>query len=108
MAFGFGGPPRHHSQDDAPSQAAWHAGRYSEAHGAVALEAYVPRMVDQGCVLEEDHGSFLEPGWGKEMPEAELLREPQESLDNRTGGSNYRVPLIPQEQAYANHGSQEI
>ena len=74
----------------------------------VAPEAYVPRMVNQGCALEEDHGSFLGPGWGEETPKAELFWEPQESLDNRTGGGNYRVPLIPQEQAYANHGSQEI
>ena len=108
MAFGFGGPPCNHPQDGTPSQAAWHAGRYGEAHGAVAPEAYVPRMVDQGCALEEDHGSFLGPGWGEETPGAELFQEPQENLDDRTVGGNYRVPLIPQEQAYANHGSQEI
>ena len=72
-----------------------------------APEAYVPRMVDQGCALEKDHGSFLGPGWGEEVPGAELFQEPQESLDGRTGGGNYLVPLIPQEQAYANHGSQE-
>ena len=107
-AFGFGRPPRHHPQDDAPSRTAWHAGRYGKVHEAVDPEAYVPRMVDQGCVLEEDHGSSLGPGWGEEAPEAELFQEPQESLDNRTDGSNYRVPLIPQEQAYANHRSQEV
>ena len=42
------------------------------------------------------------------MPEAKLFQEPQESLVDRAGGSDYRVPLIPQEQAYANHGSQEV
>ena len=105
VAFGFGRSPRHHPQDGAPSQAAWHAGHYSGVNGAATLEAYVPRMVDQGCALEEDHGSFLRPGWGEETPEVELFQEPQDSLDNRTGGGNYRVPLIPQEQAYANHGS---
>ena len=76
MAFGFGGPPRHHPLDSAPSQAAWHTGCYGKAHGAVAPEAYVPRMVDQGCALEEDHGSFLGPGWGEETPGAELFQEP--------------------------------
>ena len=98
MASGFGGPPCHHPQDDAPSWAVWHAGRYDKAHEVVDPEAYVPLMVDQGCALEEDHGSFLGPGWGEEAPEAELFQEPQESLDNRAGGSNYRVPLIPPEQ----------
>ena len=38
----------------------------------------------------------------------ELFQGPQENLDDRAGGSDYRVPLIPQEQAYANHGSQEV
>ena len=73
-----------------------------------APEAYVPRMVDQGYNLEEDHGSFLGPGWEEEATEAELFQEPHGSLDSRAGGGNYRVPLIPQEQAYANHGSQEV
>ena len=70
-------------------------GHYNEALGAMAPEAYVPHMVDQGRALEEDHGTFLGPGWGEETPEAELFREPQEGLDDRAGGSNYRVPLIP-------------
>ena len=107
-AFGLSGPPRHHIQGDAPSQTAWHTGRYSEVHEVVAPEAYIPRMVDQGRELEEGHGSFLGPGWDEEAPEAELLQEPQESIDNRADSSNYRVPLIPHEQAYANHGSQEV
>lgn len=77
-------------------------GHYDETHGAVAPETYVPHMVDQECVPEEDHGSFLGPGSGEEAPEAELFQEPQGNLDNRASGSNYRVPLIPQEQNYAN------
>ena len=56
----------------------------------------------------KDHGSFLGPGWGEETLEAELFQESQESLVDRAEGSDYRVPLIPQEQAYANHGSQEV
>ena len=108
MALGPGGLPRHHPQDNAPSRAAWRIGHYGEAHGMVAPEAYVPRMVDRECALEEDHGSFPGPGWSEETPEAELFQEPQEGPDDRTGGSNYLVPLIPQEQAYANHGSQEV
>ena len=83
-------------------------GHYGEVIEAADSEAYVPHMVDQEYALEEDHGSFLGPGWGEEMPEAEPFQEPQGSLAYRTGGSSYRVPLIPQEQAYANHGSQEV
>ena len=70
-------------------------GHYSENRGAVAPEAYVLRMVDRECAMEEDHGSFLGPGWGEETPEAELFQEPQEGHDDRGGGSNYQVPLIP-------------
>ena len=83
-------------------------GHYNEAFGAAAPEAYVPHMVDQGHAQEEDHGSFLYPCWGEETPEAEVFQEPRESLIDRAGGSDYWVPLIPQEQAYANHGSQEV
>ena len=90
------------------SEAAWHTGHYSEAFGAAAPEAYVPHMVDQGHAQEEDHGAFLCPGWGEETHEAELFQEPREGLVDCAGGSNYRVPLIPQEQAYAKHGSQEV
>ena len=83
-------------------------GHYSEALGAAPPEAYMPLMVGQECALEEDHGSFLGPGWEEETPEAEPFQEPPGSLANRTGGSSYQVPLIPQEQAYAKHGSQEV
>ena len=83
-------------------------GHYGEVFGAATSEAYVPHMVDREYALEDDHGSFLGPGWEEEMPEAEPFQEPQGSLTNRSGSSSYRVPLIPQEQAYANHGSQEV
>ena len=103
--FGLRGPPRHHPQDNAPGRTVWHVGHYGENRGVAVPEAYVPHMVDRECALEEDHGSFLGPGWSEETPEAKLFQEPKEGLDDRAGGSNYRVPLIPQEQAYANHGS---
>ena len=61
----------------------------------VTPEAYVPHMVDRGYALEEDHSFFLGTGWEEEVTEAELFQEPHGSLDNRAGGSNYRVPLIP-------------
>ena len=83
-------------------------GHYGEAFGAAAPEAYVPHMMDQGHAQEEDHGQFLGPGWGDETPEAELFQEPRDGPVDRAGGSDYQVPLIPQEQAYANHGSQEV
>ena len=68
----------------------------------------MPRMVDREYALEDDPGSFLEPGWEEEALEADTFQEPSESLTNRAGDNSYRVPLIPQEQAYANHGSQEV
>ena len=68
----------------------------------------MPRMMDQEYALEDDPGSFLGSGWEEETPEAEPFQEPQGSLANRAGGSSYQVPLILQEQAYANHGSQEV
>ena len=37
---------------------------------------------------------------------AEAFQEPPESPANRAIDNRYRVPLIPQEQAYANHESQ--
>ena len=67
-------------------------------------------MIDQEYALEDDPGSFLEPGWEEEALEAEAFQEPPEravSLTNHAGDDSYRVPLISQEQAYANHGSQE-
>ena len=70
-------------------------GHYSEAFGAATLEAYVPHMVDREYALEDDHDSFLGPGWEEETPEAEPFQEPQGSLTDRAGGSSYRVSLIP-------------
>ena len=101
---GLGGTPPYHSQGDTT----WSVVHFGEVFGAAASEAYVPHMMDQGHAQEEDHGQFLGPGWGEETPEAELFQEPREGPVDRAGGSNYRVPLIPQEQAYANHGSQEV
>ena len=71
-----------------------------------APEAYVPRMMDQEYTPEDDPGSFLGPGWEEEALGAEAFQEPPESPTNRTVDNRYMVPLIPQEQAYANHESQ--
>ena len=68
----------------------------------------MPCMVEREYALQDDPGSFLGPDWEEEMPKAEPFQEPQGSLTNRASSSSYRVPLIPQEQAYANHGSQEV
>ena len=72
----------------------------------MATEAYVPRMMDQEYTLEDDHGSFLKPGWEEEALEAEAFREPPGSLVDHASDNNYRVPLISQEKAYANRGLQ--
>ena len=102
------GLPPHHPQDGASSRTAWRAEHYGEAFGVVTPGAYVPHMVDREYALEDDHDSFLGPGWEEEAPEAELFQEPHGSLGSCASGGNYRVSLIPQEQAYANHGSQEV
>src|SRR3954463_4961962 len=81
---------------------------YSAAFGVAAPEEYVPRMMDQGHAHEGEQGSLLSPSWGDETPEAELFQEPRDGSAGHTGGDDYRVPLISQEQAYANHGSQEV
>ena len=83
-------------------------GHYSEAFGVAASEAYVPHMVDREFALEEDHGSFLGPGWEEETPEAEPFQKPQGGLANHASGNIYQVLLISQEQAYANHGTHEV
>ena len=70
-----------------------------------APEEYVPHMMDQGHPHEGEQGSLLSPSWGDEAPEAELFQEPREGPVGYAGSNDYRVPLIPQEQAYANHGS---
>ena len=81
-------------------------GHFGQVFGVTASDAYVPRMVDQEYTPEDDPGSFLEPGWEEEALEAEAFQEPPGSLTNHVGDNSYRVPLISQEQAYANHGSQ--
>ena len=83
-------------------------GHYGDVFEAAASEAYVPRMIDQEYALEDDPGSFLEPGWEEEALEAEAFQESPErvvSLTNHAGDDSYMVPLISLEQAYANHGS---
>ena len=107
-AYGPGGPPPYRPQDGASSQTAWRARHYGEAFGAVTPEAYVPHMVDREYALEEDRDSFLGPGWEEEAPEAELFQEPREGPVGYARSNDYRVPLIPQEQAYANHGPQDV
>ena len=67
----------------------------------------MPRMMDEEYTPEDDPGSLLGPGWEEEALGAEAFQEPPESPTNRAVDNRYRVPLIPQEQAYANHGSQE-
>ena len=73
-----------------------------------APEEYVPHMMDQGHPREGEQGSLLSPSWVDEAPEAELFQEPQDGPTGHAGSDDYRVPLIPEEQAYANHGSQEV
>ena len=75
--------------------------------GMTAPEEYVPHMMDQGHPHEGGQGSLLSPSWGDEAPEAELFQESWDGPTGHAGSSDYRVPLILQ-QAYANHGSQEV
>ena len=81
---------------------------YGAAFGMTAPEEYVPHMMDQGHAHEDEQRSLLGPSWGDEAPEAELFQEPREGPVGCAGSNDYQVPLIPQEQAYANHGSQEV
>ncbi len=99
--------PPYHPRSGAPSGATWSAGHFSEVSGATAPEAYVPCMMDQEYTPEDDPDTFLEPGWEEETLEVEAYQEPPGNLADHAGDNSYRVPLIPQEQAYANHVSQE-
>ena len=81
-------------------------GHYGEAFGARASEAYVPRMMNQEYAPEDDPGSFLELAWEEEALGAEAFQEPPDSPTNHAVDNSYRVPLISQERAYANHESQ--
>ena len=49
---------------------------------------------------------FHELGWEEEMLAAEVFYEPPRSLAD-PADNHRRVPLITQEQAYANHGTHE-
>ena len=88
-------------------RATWSVGQFGEVFGAAASEAYVPCMMDQEYTPEDDPGSFLGPGWEEEALGAEAFQELPESPTNRAVDNRYRVLLIPQGQAYTNHGSQE-
>ena len=66
----------------------------------------MPRMMDQEYAPEDDPGSFIGEDWGEGALGAEAFQEPTENYNDRAGNDNYRVPLISQEQAYANHGLQ--
>ena len=105
---GPSGQPCYHPTVGVSSRTAWHAEHYGVAFGMTAPEEYVPLMMDQGHPHEGEQGSLLSPSWGDEAPEAEPFQEPRDGPTGHAGGNNYRVPLIPQEQAYANHGSQEV
>jgi len=108
MTHGPSGPPRYHPQVGTSSRAAWHAKHCDVAFRVAAPEEYMPRMLDQGHPREGEQGSLLSPSWGDEAPEVELFQESRVGPTGHTGSNDYRVPLIPQEQAYANHGSQEV
>ena len=87
-------------------RATWSVGHHGEVFGVTAPEAYVPRMMDQGYAPEDDPGAFIGEDWGEGALGAEAFQGPTENHDSRAGNDNYRVPLISQEQAYANHGLQ--
>ena len=65
------------------------------AFGMTALEEYMPHMMDQGRVHEDEQGSLLGPSWGDEAPEAELFQEPREGPVGYARNNDYQVPLIP-------------
>ena len=87
-------------------RATWSVGHFGELFGATASEAYMPRMMNQEYTPEDDPGSFLGSGWEEEALGAEAFQEPPESPSNHAVDNSYRVPLISQGQAYANHESQ--
>ena len=71
-----------------------------------APEAYMPRMMDQEDAPEDDPGSFVGEDWEEGTLGVEAFQEPTENRNDRASNNNYRVPLISQEQAYANRGLQ--
>ena len=84
--------------------ATWSVGHHGEVFRVTAPEAYVPRMMDQGYAPEDDLGPFTGEDWGEGALGAEAFQEPTENHNDRAGNGKYRVPLISQEQAYANRG----
>ena len=82
-------------------------GHHGEVFGVTAPEAYVPRMTDQESTREDAPGSFVGEDWEEGMLGVEAFQEPPGNHHDRVCDDHYRVPLIPQEQAYANHESQE-
>ena len=78
-------------------------GHYGEVFGVTAPEAYVPRMTDQEYTPEDDPGSFVGENWEEGTLGVEAFQEPPGNHHDRVCDDHYRVPLIPQEQAYANH-----
>ena len=84
--------------------ATWSVRHHGELFEVTAPEAYVPRMMDQGYAPEDVLGSFIGEDWGEGALGAEAFQEPTENHNDRAGNGKYRVPLISQEQAYANRG----
>ena len=82
-------------------------GYYGEVFRVTAPEAYVPRMTDQEYTPEDGPGSFVGEGWEEGALGAEAFQELPGNHHGHVCDDHYRVPLIPQEQAYANHESQE-
>ena len=64
-------------------------------------------MTDQEYTPEDDPGSFVGEDWEEGTLGLEPFQEPSGSHHDRVCDDHYRVPLIPQEQAYANHEWQE-
>ena len=106
-SHGPSGMPHYHPQDAALGRATWSVGQYGEVLGVSPPEAYVPRMTDQEYTPEDDPGSFVGEDWEEGMLGVEAFQEPPRNHHDRVCDDHYRVPLIPQEQAYANHESQE-
>ena len=86
--------------------ATWSVGHHGEVFGVTAPKAYMPCMMDQEYAPEDDPSSFLGEDWEEGTLEVEAFQELTENGDDRASNNNYRVPLISQEQAYANHGLQ--
>ena len=91
--YGPGGMQPYHPRGGTLGRAKWNMGHYGEVFEVAVSEAYGPRMVDQEYMLEDNLGSFLEPGWEEEALEADTFQEPFGSLTNRASYNDYRVPV---------------